>query len=164
MLIVAYARGGCSDRTLGCTVGLLSRKQAFGVVGLGEDIPICSCLSVRHGDSVRRLVDTAKSGTTSTWSIDGDLAEGQHQRTHEFRSASSSDRFIRPIGPVPDLYPQLHLVHLSNSCNLNVNVGLEVPGVFFVHNECLHLIPQKLDILEGCAKVDVYRQLFPHGF
>lgn len=62
-----------------------------------------------------------------------------------------------------NLHFQLHLIHGCNTDNFDVDIWLEVSRVLLVRNECLHFVPEKLDILEGSSKINVNRELFPHG-
>ncbi len=62
-----------------------------------------------------------------------------------------------------DLHFQLHLVHRCNTSDFNVDIRLEVSRILLVSNECLHFVPEKLDILEGGTKINIDGQLFPHS-
>ena len=59
---------------------------------------------------------------------------------------------------------QFHLVHLSNSSNLNVDVRLEVSRIILIANESLHLVPEELDVFQSCPKINVDQQLLSHRF
>ena len=50
---------------------------------------------------------------------------------------------------------QFQLVHLGDAGNLYVDVGLEIPIVFFVENKVLHFSSKELYILEGSIETDV---------
>ena len=58
---------------------------------------------------------------------------------------------------------QLHLVHRCNTGDFNIDIWLEVSRVLFVSDEGLHLVPEKLNILEGSTKINVDRKLFTHS-
>lgn len=65
---------------------------------------------------------------------------------------------------MPDLDQQFQFVHLRDTGNFNINVGLEVSAVLFVGNERLHLISKKLNVLQSRCKIDEYLQPLPHSF
>ena len=62
-----------------------------------------------------------------------------------------------------DLDLQLHLVHRCDTGDFDINVRLKIPRIFFIGNEGLHFIPEKLDVLERGTKIDIDRKLFSHS-
>ncbi len=133
----------------------MSCEQALLLFSLGECISGSSRLGIRDSNGVGRLIGTSECSTTSTRRINGYLSKGEDERTHEFRPPSSSHCFVRPIRFMSDLDLQLHLIHLGNTSDLDVDVWLEVSRIFLVLDECLHFVPEQLDILKCCAEVDV---------
>ena len=62
-----------------------------------------------------------------------------------------------------NLHFQLHLIHGCNTDNFDVDIWLEISRVLLVSNESLQFVSKKLNILEGGSKINVNRELLPHG-
>ena len=62
-----------------------------------------------------------------------------------------------------DLNFQFHFVHRCDTGDFDIDVRLKIPRIFFIGNEGLHFIPEKLDVLKGGTKINIDRKLFSHS-
>lgn len=62
-----------------------------------------------------------------------------------------------------NLHFQFHFIHRCDTGDFDIDIWLKVPRVLFVSNECLHFVPEKLDILESSTKINIDGKLFPHS-
>ena len=63
-----------------------------------------------------------------------------------------------------DFHSEFEFVHFGNTSDFEVDIGLEVSGIFLVEDERLHLALKELNVFQGGIKGDVHEQLLSHGF
>ena len=92
------------------------------------------------------------------------LAHGQNEGAHELGATRSAHALVGPVGFMSDVDVQLQSVHvIAYADDFDVDVGLEVPAVFFIADEGLHFLAQGLHVGQGGAEVDAHGELLVHG-
>jgi hypothetical protein len=142
---------------------LLSGVEARGVLVIKVLLANGLCFLGRNGNRPRRLVGITQPDIAATRAVDRNLAEGDNKGAHKLGSPTSAEAFVRPVALMTDLHAELELVHLGNTNNLYLDLGVKIAAVDGIPNKGEKLLLQCIDILERCVPGGKDGDLLPHG-